>query len=215
MQVEAADRGKVIVLLVAIVALLAFGAMNLSKALRRPAPAATAPPAAAKVDTTAPAPARLPDSMGARPSSRPTVNPFRMTVDPKITGEAGTRQASSSSLPSSTPRPPTQIQYGNLRPIEGVGPVGGLAPVQPEVSGLVVRLQGTMLAGSKLAFVKLQDKTIQLREGDDLGNGFKIVRILDGAISVRRGTTIHRLSVGQSLSADGRVFVDAPAAPSS
>lgn len=80
---------------------------------------------------------------------------------------------------------------------------------------MVVRLQGTMLAGSKLAFVKLQDKTIQLREGDDLGNGFKIVRILDGAISVRRGTTSHRLLVGQSLSADGRVFVDAPAAPSS
>jgi len=213
MKVDSSERGKVAVLIVAIVAILAFAGMNFMNALKAKqavgAPAGTAPAAAnssatndVNTGTTIP----VAGSGG--------VNPFRMTVDPRIVGEGAGMDSSRVAASTVNNNNGSKINIGNMRTMPGFNPDGSLKgslsggvlpPVIPDVGGIAAKLEGTMIGKQRLAVVKQAEETKYLYVGDDLCAGFKIRSIQHGYIVLVREKETLRLEIGKTLNAVGTI----------
>jgi len=143
-----------------------------------PSPEVSPEPAASPAPATSPAAAASP-AVPPRPSGR--ANPFAALV--------GERPAQGAPSPPPAPTVPPPFFPGGQPPV-GQGP-GRPGAAAPEAKAVGVLLQG----GSAVGIVEIAQKTYIVREGE-MVEGFRVERIQDGRITLRRGDERVELKLG-------------------
>lgn len=226
MQIEAKDRPKVVALILVIVLVLAFAVRNVMQSLAsRPAPPQAQDVSTATESVETAAVERKTPLVSVGPNG---VNPFRMTVNPEVMGDAPMGSTAGRTGANSTGSGTGKI--GGPRQLPGIGPDGvfdpmgngsiktgdgGTNPMQPDVSFFAAKLQGVLSwKGRQSAMVEQNQSTQILRIGDAIGGGYKISRIFHGGIEVARGMERTTVMVGQTLDTSGKAVDGSESSPS-
>lgn len=201
MKVRPDERGKVAVLIVAILGVLFFALRPLIfRESPEPGPAVvsqTPTPAADPLGTVPIEPDIRVDQVDPTTGQvPPPINPFRQTVslDPRRPSQGGASvEAANQAVSGGRPQPP---------PIDGELPTGvePLPPVLPQA--LEFRLEGVLINRSSVAVVRRSGEIHHLRVGQLATHGYRITEIKPIGIRVTRKNESRWISVGDVFRPD-------------
>lgn len=198
MAIRAEDRGKAILLVVAILAVLVFALRPLIfRSAPTPAPSAVASATNPTPDPLGTPPAdpdvRVDPVTTETGSVAPPANPFRKTVATKSTYDAGNPGSSQVAADGAVNRkpPPTGLD-GKLPDGPGVNPLPATIPEELEF-----RLEGVMVGGRSLAVVRRGGELQYLRVGNPAAYGYRIASITPIGIRVVQKGDSRWIKVGE------------------
>ncbi|HJP82797.1 MAG TPA: hypothetical protein VJ835_04755 [Fimbriimonadaceae bacterium] len=214
MTVNPADRPKVILLIVAIVAFFVLAGFRLMAMLGQssppPQPAtsanATLPStnqiASGEIVAKSAAPAENLSELFARSEGQGAQgNPFRMPVPPPRpanTSSAGPPPRGTISVPTQG-NPGAPISFGGASG-GGSVPFNPGGPVGPDIRPIATVVVKGIIAspdGDSMAFLRVGDTSKGYRIGDVVAEGMKIVDIDETKVSIKVGAKVVRVGVGQ------------------